>query len=147
MGSTGSPSMTGLIADSYVTGDNPTPPNVQVTAFSIVCQSASKNANMWRAVSVVVEYTCDVGCEDTTVLSQFDLTCIGGQWRLNVLGFTSSGALRTTPANASLVTPRRTDCSICFSPELGAHVGLISSVDPVTHCAGMNAAWTITIPL
>ena len=135
--------LTELIAMSYKTVGNPTPPVVNLDVFNIVCLSASRNRDMWRGVSVVAKYSCvpETQCGSGPVTMQFDFSCLEfggvGQWQLNVLGVNLSSSLRTTPVDPDpLMTQQRRDCSICATANVTASTVVSQSVDAVTHCVG-----------
>ena len=55
-------------------------------------------------------------------------------WANDVEGSTDPSLIRSQPADATLSTTGREDCSACLSPQLANNVG--ATTDSVTHCVG-----------
>ena len=134
----------GLIAESYQSGDGTSSFDVVLEGFNVVCLSAARNKGMWRGVSVVSRYSCnpDTICGSGTMTMQFDFSCVrsnegNNKWQLEVYSVVGS-TLRSTPLQPVLTTPLRTNCSICASQEVVEAVGVRDelAVDNVTHCVG-----------
>lgn len=123
--------MDGLIALTYAVGDADAP-SVTVNNFNVVCLAASSTQDQYRYVSVVVSYSCsgNQNCNGDFV-SQFDFLCSGGAWGSV---FTADNSL-TDPADGSLTTPIRTNCSFCVKPEVGQMLFLNVLPETETHCA------------
>ena len=122
LGSTDTASQGGLIAEAFTvqSGDNPSPPSVLLFGYNIVCLSAGGTRGTYRSVSVVANFSCTgtpSECNGDPLLSQFEFGCTDSQWRSNIGG--SAENIRTTPADGTLSTPVRTNCSICISPVRG----------------------------
>lgn len=125
----------GLISEAFIVqaGDNDPRPEVLLFDFSIVCLASGSTREMYQFVSVVASYLCNGAqseCNGATLLSQFEFGCVdsgsGPEWRPNIGGSTDN--IRTTPADGTLNTTVRTDCSICVSPIR------ISSANNINHC-------------
>ena len=107
-----------------------------VTDFQTVCRAYSKQKDLLRAVSVVVEYKCSghENCPEGMVLEQIESECVNERWSSSVLG--NNEGIRSTTTEASLTTPTRENCSLCLSPEL-ANQMITTTIDVVTHCVGI----------
>lgn len=125
----------GLISEAFIVqaGDNDPRPEVLLFDFSIVCLASGSTREMYQFVSVVASYLCNGAqseCNGATLLSQFEFGCVdsgsGPEWSPNIGGSTDN--IRTTPADGTLNTTVRTDCSICVSPIR------ISSANNINHC-------------
>ena len=133
LGSTSTPSRDGLLAETYVDTEFPTPPRIRILNFHIVCLAGGRERNKYRYVSVVVRQTCDgTGrqCEerdeDEEFMAQYDLQCQGEppRWYFRILGSTEHA--RTPHPIANLATKERRDCSACTTQ--------LEDSDVVTHC-------------
>ena len=129
----------GLISEAFTvqSGDNDPRPDVLLFDFSVVCLASGSTRETYRFVSVVASYLCNGGqseCNGTMLLSQFEFGCVdigsGPEWRPNIQG--SADNIRTTPADGTLSTTVRTDCSICVSPIR------IGSANNNNHCSRMS---------
>ena len=122
-----------VIKDIF-TDDGSSTPDVDVMSFHLVCLAFDEVQDRYRAVSVLVEYTCrsNPSCPSGTVVEQIESECSNGVWSNVVLGSTENTRSQTTEASFS--TPTRENCSLCVSHELGATLSLTS--DSVTHCVG-----------
>ena len=107
---------------------------VNVTRFHPVCLAFGQQQDLYRLVSVVVEYTCSghTNCPSGTAVEQIESECDSGSWSNSVGGSTEN--TRSVPSDASFTTITREDCSFCFSPELASILG--ATTDSVTHCVG-----------
>ena len=116
--------------------DSSNVPNVNIIRFHPVCLAFDDVQDHYRAVSVVVEYTCNANpsCPSGTVVEQIESECSNGIW-FNVLEGTPEFSRSQTP-EASFSTSTREDCVFCVSPELIAQAELSYSPDSVTHCVG-----------
>lgn len=128
LGDTTAPSTTGLVAFtlSSVAGDTGTPSSVQVITMNTVCLGQGTVRDMYRSVSVIVDYLD--GTTNMMMIAQVEFQCMGGMW-----GFQNEASFTETPTG-TLMTSVRTDCTICLSPPLGT--GL--AVSPDEHCARKN---------
>ena len=127
LGSSNSPSQSGLIAQSFVAvgGDNVAAPFIQILAFHIVCEAAGNQRNTYRYASLIANYTSN----SQAALSQFDYQCTSsGVWGSNVAG--SSVGVITSPPDADFTTRLRQDCGICVNPVRSQ----FGNTDFVTHC-------------
>ena len=123
-----------VIKDIIEVDDSSSTPNVNVTHFHPVCLAFDDVQDRYRAVSVLVEYTCSghPNCPSGTVVEQIESECDNGVWSNVVRGSMDHTHSQTTEASFS--TPTREDCSLCVSHELGASLSLVT--DSVTHCVG-----------
>ena len=128
----------GLIADTFISGDNPEPPNIDVFWSKTVCLTPSSTRGRYSFVSVIVAYRCEevsMGC-DGNYTSQFDFQCSDNisdpTWVASVFG--SSDHVRTSPADGDTSTELRMDCAVCISPDQAVSIGLMD-LDRDTHCA------------
>ena len=114
--------------------DNSSTPTVNVTSFHPVCLAFDDVQDYYRAVSVLVEYTCadNPSCRSGTVMEQIESECNNGVWS-NVVQ-SSSEHTRSQITEANFSTSTRENCSFCVSPELGLTISL--TTDSVTHCVG-----------
>ena len=115
--------------------DGSSTPTVDVMSFHPVCLAFDDVQDRYRAVSVVVNYTCtdNPSCPSGNVVEQIESECDNGVWSNVVRGSTHSTRSQTTEATFS--TSTREGCSLCVSTELGDFLFLIT--DSVTHCVGM----------
>ena len=118
-----------------VSGDPSIPVSVQVHDSNIVCLRSGRTRNMYRGVSVVVNYTCTgipSECTGNATLSQFEFECVANptlRWAPSVGG--SATNIITTPPSASLSTVLRTDCGVCVSP---TRPGFATITNNEQHC-------------
>ena len=137
LGTTDTSSTTGLIGAAFqaVSGDPSLPVSVQVHDSNIVCLRSGQTRDMYRGVSVVVNYTCTgtpSECTGNTTLSQFEFECVANptlRWAPSVGG--SATNIITTPPSASLSTVLRTDCGVCVSP---TRPGFATITNNEQHC-------------
>ena len=115
------------------TEETPAIPTVDVTDFYVVCLAFSDSRDLYRSVSVVVQYTCvgNSNCPMGEVVEQIECECKDQEWSTAQVGVEQS---RLQDPLASLTTPAREDCAFCFSPVLAERLSL--STDEVTHCVG-----------
>ena len=116
------------------TDESSATPAVNVTDFHMVCLAFSDQRDRYRAVSVVVEYTCSghSSCPVGTAVEQVESECQAGD----------SSTASSVPGNdthslshsADSSTAQREDCAFCLSPDLAGRVSL--STDHDTHCVG-----------
>ena len=106
--------ITGIIE----TGDSPATPVIDVVTFHPLCLAFSRERDRYRAVSVLVEYTCtgNTNCQGDMLLEQIESECAGGVWSNTVLG--NNEHLRRREPVATFSTSTREDCSFCVSPTL-----------------------------
>ena len=113
-------------------------PDVTVMRLHPVCLAFDTAQDRYRAVSVVVEYTCtgNVGrCPSGNAVEQIEAECDDGTWSNEVEGSTDFTRSPTPEANFS--TSTRQDCAFCVSFELDKESELpFQSPDNVTHCVG-----------
>ena len=116
--------------------DSPADPTITLIGdFHTVCLAFSRQKDRYRAISVLVQYTCDgsSNCPSGTVTEQFEAQCnSNNEWTNRVLG--STVFTRTPSSLATTSTQRREDCSFCASPAKANDVGI--TTDAVTHCVG-----------
>ena len=118
LGDTTAASIVGLLADTLMSVNGlAANPSVQILESNTVCLSQASLKDTYTYTSVVVRYTAD-GNETT---SQVEFMCSSGEW-------VTGTVIETTP-EASLTTPVRTDCVLCFSPTIAASTA-------VEHCIG-----------
>ena len=125
-----------VIADIIEVDNRSSTPTVDVMDFHPVCLAFDDVQDHYRAVSVVINYTCtdNPSCPSGNAVEQIESECDNGVWSNVVRGATVFTRSQTT--EASWVTSTRENCSLCVSPELGNHLFLIT--DSVTHCVGMS---------
>ena len=125
-----------IIGDALQNADTPAEPTIALMGdFHVVCLAFSRQKDRYRAISVLVQYTCDgsSNCPSGTVTEQFEAECnSNNEWTNNVLGDTTR--TRTMSPSATTSTQRREDCSFCASPEKVMGLGI--TTDAVTHCVG-----------
>ena len=124
-----------IIDGSIQNSDSPAEPTITLMGdFRVVCQAFSRQKDRYRAISVLVQYTCDgsSNCPSGTVTEQFEAVCINNNWSNQVSG--SSVFTRTMSPSATFSTQQREDCSFCASPEKANDAGV--TTDAVTHCVG-----------
>ena len=116
--------------------DFPSTPTVNVMSIHPVCLALDDVQDRYRAVSVLVEYTCtgSPSCPSGTVVEQIESECFNGVWSNIVQG--SPEFIRSQTSEASFSTSTRQDCVLCVSPELDVEASLTLSPDNVTHCVG-----------
>ncbi|CAI7992907.1 Sushi, von Willebrand factor type A, EGF and pentraxin domain-containing protein 1 [Geodia barretti] len=114
--------------------------SVDVTNFHVVCLAFGYDKDLYRAVSVIVEYTCSGGSNcpmGTQVVEQIESECEAGNWS-TVHSVRDSTAYTRSETNADFSTAVRENCSLCLSNTLAERVSL--TTDPVTHCVACD--WT-----
>ena len=124
-----------LVIKGIIEADNASStPTVNVMSFHPVCLAFDEIQDRYRAVSVMVNYTCtdNPSCSSGTAVEQIESECVNGQWSNVVRGVKER--TRSQATKASFSTSTREDCSLCVSPELGAALSLVT--DNVTHCVG-----------
>ena len=111
-------------------------PDVDVTNFHPVCLAFSDHKDLYRAISIIVEYTCsgNSNCPAGNAMEQIEAECIAGVWSSSVLGNTDN--TRSPDTTANTMTSTREDCAFCLSPTLADRFSLTS--DDVTHCVGQS---------
>ena len=124
--------ITGIIE----TGDSPATPVINVVRYHPLCLAFSRERDRYRAVSVLVEYTCtgNTNCQGDMLLEQIESECDSGVWSNAVLG--NNEHLRRRDPVSTFSTNTREDCSFCVSPTL-ANVLIIPPSyfpDDVHHC-------------
>ena len=132
----------GVISTIINVGDAAAPPTITVSDFNVVCQFFTQQEGLLRGVSAVVQYTCTghSNCPSGTVVEQIESECGFGtdgvtvMWANDVEGSTDPSLIRSQPADATLSTTAREDCSACISPQLANNV--VATTDSVTHCVG-----------
>ena len=132
----------GVISIIISSGDAAAPPTINLMSFNVVCRSFTDRRSLLRGVSAVVQYTCTghSNCPSGTVVEQIESECGFGtdgvtvMWTNDVEGSTDPSLIRSQPADATLSTTTREDCSACLSPQLANNVG--ATTDSVTHCVG-----------
>ena len=126
-----------VIAEIIGSDDSSSTPNVTVMSSPHpVCLAFDDVQDRYRAVSVLVEYTCNgnPSCPSGTVVEQIESQCDSGVWSNIVQGSTEFS--RSPTPEASFSTSTRQDCVFCVSPDLNLEAGLSFSPDSVTHCVG-----------
>ena len=123
-----------VIEEIFRAEDASSTPTVTVIRFHPVCLALDDVQDRYRAVSVLVEYTCtgNPSCPSGTVVEQIESQCDNGEWSNVVLGSTEFTRSQTTEASFS--TSTREVCLFCVSPELEPFIAYIT--DSVTHCVG-----------
>ena len=125
-----------IVSNAIQSADTPAEPTITLIGdFHTVCLAFSEQKDRYRAISVLVQYTCEdnSNCPSGTVAEQFEAQCNdNNEWTNNVLG--STVFTRTMFPSATTSTQRREDCSFCASPEKANDVG--TTTDAVTHCVG-----------
>ena len=139
------PTSTGLLSlallSTQFTGPIPAAaprPQVQLHDFSIVCLAAAPVLGMFRSVSLVANISCSGAelCLDTTSQTvQLELECVMANDELSVwlpsdLSIGGEVSL-VSPADATLDTPMRVNCSSCLSPRSSQSASI---PDPLNHC-------------
>lgn len=114
-------------------------PQVQLHDFKIVCLAAASSLGMFRSVSLVANISCS-GVELCMGLSmaqtvQLELECVTinpelSAWLPSDLSASGEVSL-ISPADSSLDTSLRVDCSSCLSPR---NTKSASVPDPLNHC-------------
>ena len=87
-----------------------------------------------------MSYDCSgtILCLSASPVSQFDLSCtLDGMWGDDVLR--TSEFSRRDVADADLITPTRSNCSLCVAPDHPGVVSVPHPYDTITHCVGMSA--------
>ena len=125
-----------MIINIFEADDSSITPSVNVMSSHPVCLSLDDVQDHYRAVSVVVEYTCtgNPSCPSGTVVEQIESECTNGVWSNVVQG--SPEFIRSQTPEANFSTSTRQDCALCVSPELDEEAVLSLSPDSVTHCVG-----------
>ena len=152
LGNTTTPGTSGLIADAITLGDSGSVPDILVLDSQTVCLAVGPTRDLYRYVSVVVSFNCSgslapgnalgISTCDGELTVQFDFECVAGpQWQRAV---TLGGDNVFNPADGSLTTSLRTDCSFCVDPTIAGSFGL--TVDMATHCAGRLKNWRYVCP-
>ena len=147
LGSTTTPGTSGLIADAITLGDPGSAPDILVLDAQTVCLAAGPTRDRYRYASVVVSFNCSgslapgnalgISTCDGELTVQFDFECVSGpQWQR---ALTLGGDNVFNPADGSLTTSLKTDCSFCVDPAIAGSLGL--TVDMATHCAGTTCTY------
>ena len=125
-----------VIINTLQSDDSASTPNVNVMSIHPVCLALDDVQDRYRAVSVLVEYTCSglTSCPSGTVVEQIESECDNGIWSNTVQG--SPEFTRSETTEASVSTSTRQDCVFCVSPDLVKEAKLSLSPDNVTHCVG-----------
>ena len=125
-----------VIRDIIEESDSATTPNVDVMSIHPVCLALDDVQGRYRAVSVIVEYTCsgNTRCPSGTAVEQIESECDDGTWSYIVQS--SPEFTRSPTPEANFSTSTRQDCVYCVSPELDVAAALSLSPDSVTHCVG-----------
>ena len=151
LGSTTTPGTSGLIADAVALGDSGSAPDILVLDSQTVCLAVGPTRDLYRYASVVVSFNCSGSLDPGNALGistcggeltvQFDFECVAGpQWQ--ALTLVDDNVFN--PADGSLTTSPRTDCSFCVDPAEAGSFGL--TVDMATHCAGRLKNWRYVCP-
>ena len=116
--------------------ETPAIPTVDVTDFHVICLAFSDSRDLYRSVSVVVQYTCvgNSNCPMGEVVEQIECECKDQEWSTVSTAQDGVEQSRLQDPLANLTTPAREDCAFCFSPILAVRLSL--STDEVTHCVG-----------
>ena len=129
-----------LIADAFLTADNPTPATIRIVNISYVCQMSGMFRDTYRGISLLAKYECggsgSCPVEGVVEKSQFDFSCLNGVWIAQVVG--SADFLFTRTPNSTFDTPLRTDCSLCISPRQLESLESPLVSDDLTHCVGKH---------
>ena len=115
--------------------ESPADPTITlVGGFHTVCLAFSRQKDRYRAISVLVQYTCEdnSNCPSGTATEQFEADCINNNWSNLVFG--STVFTRTMSPSATFSTLQREDCSFCASPAKANDAG--ATTDDETHCVG-----------
>ena len=118
--------------------ESPANPSVNINQFHVICLAFGYQKDLYRAVSVVVEYTCsgNSNCPVGSVVEQIESECDDGDWSLVSSVQGSIEDTRSQSPLADFSTEMREDCSFCLSPELAGRVSLITDLN--THCIGKH---------
>ena len=124
-----------VIRDIIQATDSAQTPTVNVMRLHPVCLALDDVQDRYRAVSVIVEYTCsgNTGCPSGTAVEQIDSECDDGVWS-GVQSVTE--CIRSQAPEASFSTSTRQDCVLCVSPELDVAAELFYFPENTTHCVG-----------
>ena len=126
IGSTNSPSTSGLIAERRAI-DIGTLPIVQLFRYNVVCEATAGTRDGFRYVSLVADYS-DNGINRS---AQFDFSCdVANVWGIRVSGSTDNTI--TIPPDASFDTLVRRDCFLCLSSQRSG-----TSHENINHCEGI----------
>lgn len=126
LGSSDSPSSSGLIAAALAAAEADTPSTLQLLNYSRVCEAVGTNVERYRFVSIVAEYCLN----DSVLQSQFEFSCNSSElWDIVVSGATTE--IVTTPPDATFNTPLRTDCYQCLNPRRRGSIN-----NNTQHCIG-----------
>ena len=136
-----------IMGSALRSADSPVEPTITLIGdFHTVCLAFSEQKDRYRAISVLVQYTCDgsSNCPSGTVTEQFETQCNdNNEWTNQVLGDTAN--TRTMSPSATTSTQRREDCSFCASPAKATGVGI--TTDAVTHCVSESVNLLCTLEI
>ena len=111
--------------------------SVDVARFNVVCLAFGNQKDLYRAVSVVVEYMCsgNNNCPVAIpVVEQIESECDAGNWSTVSSVQDSTDNTHSPVPEADFSTVVRENCSLCLSPVMAWKVSL--TTDPGTHCVG-----------
>ncbi len=162
LGSADAPSPEGIIAESYIRGDSPEAPLVQILQSRTVCLVAGRTPDRYRWTSVIVRYMCDGAVSrfaqapcgnNVEVTAQFDLGCGDaiqiGDPPIWIAGISAVPTYVTSPPDGDFSTPLRISCSLCVNPEEGGDLlnGTGIEIDVESHCAGTIFTYMYPMPI
>lgn len=124
-----------LIGETFIVGDNPATPTINLESFHIVCLAPGITRGEYRYVSLLASYTCggNANCPSGTAVSQFDFSCYRGVWEDTI--FFNSDHIRNDDPLSDFSTAAQESCSICASQEALVGFGELTT-DNATHCVG-----------
>ena len=110
--------------------------DINVIDFTPRCLAVSEERGRYRAISVLVNYTCegDASCPTGRAREQIESECDDGEWSNVVLGSTVN-TREPNPADTPISDPTREYCAFCASPDISNDV-IGRQSDNVSHCVG-----------
>ena len=141
LGSMSMLSTSGIVAESFITGNGSDPPLVQILRHHLVCEVTGFLKNTVGVISMLVEYDCRGlfcpganGSLNTTVTatSQFQFQCDPDTSTFRGIASNNTGRVRIDIPQANFLTPLDNQCGTCSDPETGT----IGDWNNVTLCGG-----------
>ena len=133
LGNSSTFSSTGLLAEALVASGEVNV-SVQLVDFHMVCLGQGAMRDTFQTISVVVVYRNASDGINYTV--QVEYICgIGMMWSWDILANTGQGGISSLSFNpsATLLTPRRLDCSLCVNPSIAPGTLVVTTLE---HCIG-----------
>ena len=126
LGSVSALSTNGLIPTVFTSsGDNQSPPDVQILNYTVVCEVSGDRISTARGVSILLVFDCDSTRDDLQectagvdrVTRQFHFACssTGDEWTTTIVG--SSNFVVSATTQATLDTPLDNTCGLCVDPQ------------------------------